>query len=382
MSKKILFVFGTRPEAIKLAPLILKMREEQEFFKTRVCVTGQHREMLYQVLNIFDIEPDYELNIMKENQSLFHITSESLRKIEKVIKKENPDLVIVQGDTTTTFVASLSAYYLKTKVAHVEAGLRTEDKFNPFPEEVNRRLTDCIADIYFAPTLWAKGNLLKEGVEEKRIFVTGNTVIDALLIIINKQKSHEIEKEMENRFFRNYGISLKKRTILVTGHRRESFGKDFEEICHGLKMIAENCDVQIIYPVHLNPNVQKPVKGILTGLKNVYLIEPLDYYHFVWLMSKSYLILTDSGGIQEEAPALGKPVLVMRKKTERPEGIEAGVAKLIGVDREKIYKETKKLLDDEDAFRRMAQAKNPYGDGLASERIVKILKEKFNLKEL
>lgn len=379
MKKKILFVFGTRPEAIKLAPVILRMKREKRDFHIRVCVTGQHRKMLYQVLNFFKIKPDYDLCIMKKNQSLFHITSETLRKIERVFKKENPDLVMVQGDTTTTFVASLSAYYHKVKVAHVEAGLRTEDKFNPFPEEINRRLTDCIADFYFAPTVKAKENLLKEGIEEERIFVTGNTVIDALFIILDKQRNPEIEKKIEKKFLKNYGISFEKRTILVTGHRRESFGKDFEEICYGLKMIAENSDVQIIYPVHLNPNVQKPVKSILRGLKNVYLIDPLDYYHFVWLMNRSYLILTDSGGIQEEAPSLAKPVLVMRKRTERPEGIEAGVAKLVGVEREKIYEETIKLLEDEEAYRRMAQAKNPYGDGLASERIVEIIKEKLIL---
>lgn len=373
--KKILFVFGTRPEAIKLAPVILKLKKFEDKFDIKVCVTSQHREMIDQVLRIFDLRPDYDLNIMKKNQSLFYITSEALKKLEKVLKREKPELVIVQGDTTTTLVASLSAYYLKIKIAHVEAGLRTEDKFNPFPEEMNRRLTDCIADLYFAPTLKAKENLLKEGIREDKIFVTGNTVIDALFIILDKQKNPGVTERIENRFLREYGISFERRTILVTGHRRESFGKDFEEICYGLKMIAENADVQIIYPVHLNPNVQKPVKSILTGLKNVYLIEPLDYYHFVWLMNKSYLILTDSGGIQEEAPSLGKPVLVMRKKTERPEGISAGVAKLTGVEREKIYSETKKLLEDMEAYKRMAHAKNPYGDGLASERIVKILKE-------
>lgn len=376
--KKILFVFGTRPEAIKLAPVILKLKKFEERFEIKVCITSQHREMLDQVLQIFDLKPDYDLKIMRENQSLFYITSEALKKLEKVLKREKPDLVMVQGDTTTTLVASLSAYYQKIKVAHVEAGLRTEDKFNPFPEEINRRLTDCIADLYFAPTLKAKENLLREGIGEDKIFVTGNTVIDALFIILDKQKNSEIDKKIENRFLREYGISFGRKTILVTGHRRESFGKDFEEICQGLKMIAENSDVQLVYPVHLNPNVQKPVKAILSDVENVYLIEPLDYYQFVWLMNKSYLILTDSGGIQEEAPSLGKPVLVMRKKTERPEGISAGVAKLIGVEREKIYSETKKLLEDMETYKKMAQAKNPYGDGLASERIVEILKEKLN----
>ncbi len=378
--KKVLFAFGTRPEAIKLAPLILKLREDNNF-EIKVCVSGQHKEMLEQVLRIFNTKPDYDLRIMKENQSLFYITSETLRKFESVLRKEKPDLVIVQGDTTTTFVASLSAYYQKIKIAHVEAGLRTEDKFNPFPEEINRRLTDCIADLYFAPTERAKENLLKEGVREERIFVTGNTVIDALFIILDKQKKPEVQRKMEEFFLKRYGISFKRRTILATGHRRESFGKDFEEICYGLKMIAENSDVQIVYPVHLNPNVQKPVKEILSGIKNVYLIDPLDYYTFVWLMNRSYLVLTDSGGIQEEAPSLAKPVLVMRKKTERPEGTEAGVAKLIGTERESIFRETLKLLESEEEYNKMAQAKNPYGDGKASERILAILKEKYGLKE-
>ncbi len=358
----------------------MKLREDNNF-EIKICVSGQHREMLEQVLRIFNIKPDYDLRIMKENQSLFYITSETLRKFESVLRKEKPDLVIVQGDTTTTFVASLSAYYQKIKVAHVEAGLRTEDKFNPFPEEINRRLTDCIADLYFAPTERAKENLLKEGVREDRIFVTGNTVIDALFIILNKQKKPEVQREMEEVFLKRYGIGFKRRTILVTGHRRESFGRDFEEICYGLKMIAENSDAQIVYPVHLNPNVQKPVKEILGGIKNVYLIDPLDYYTFVWLMNRSYLVLTDSGGIQEEAPSLAKPVLVMRKRTERPEGIEAGVAKLIGTERESIFRETLKLLESEEDYNKMAQAKNPYGDGKASERILAVLKEKYGLKE-
>ncbi len=374
--KKVLFVFGTRPEAIKLAPLILKFRENNNF-ESKICVTGQHKEMLEQVLRIFNIKPDYDLRIMKENQSLFYITSETLKKLESVLIKEKPDLVIVQGDTTTTFVASLSAYYQKIKITHVEAGLRTEDKFNPFPEEMNRRLTDCIADFYFAPTERARENLLKEGVREDRIFVTGNTVIDALLIVLDKQKNPEVQREMGKKFLKRYGISFEIRTILVTGHRRESFGRDFEEICYGLKMIAENSDAQIIYPVHLNPNVQEPVKRILRDTKNVYLIEPLDYYTFVWLMNRSYIILTDSGGIQEEAPALAKPVLVMRKKTERPEGIEAGVAKLVGTEREGIFKETMKLLNSKEDYQKMAKAKNPYGDGLASERIFSIVKREI-----
>lgn len=374
--KKVLFVFGTRPEAIKLAPVILKFRENDSF-ESKICISGQHKEMLEQVLRIFNIKPDYDLRIMKENQSLSYITSETLRKLESVLEKEKPDLVIVQGDTTTTFVASLSAYYQKIKVAHVEAGLRTKDKFNPFPEEINRRLTDCIADFYFAPTERSKENLLKEGIGEERIFVTGNTVIDALFIILDKQKKPEVKRKMEEEFLKKYGINFERRTILVTGHRRESFGRDFEEICHGLKMIAENSDAQIVYPVHLNPNVQKPVKNILRDIKNVYLIEPLDYYTFVWLMNRSYLILTDSGGIQEEAPSLGKPVLIMRKKTERPEGIEAGSAKLIGTDRKSIFYNTVELLENHSAYKAMAEVKNPYGDGKASERILDILEREM-----
>lgn len=374
--KRVLFVFGTRPEAIKLAPLILKLREHDSF-ESKICVSGQQKEMPEQVIRIFNIKPDYDLRIMKENQSLFYITSETLRRLESVLLKEKPDLVIVQGDTTTTFVASLSAYYQKIKVAHVEAGLRTEDKFNPFPEEINRRLTDCIADFYFAPTERSKENLLKEGVGEDRIFVTGNTVIDALFAILDKQKKPEVKRKMEEGFLKRYGINFERITILVTGHRRESFGRDFEEICYGLKMIAENSDAQIVYPVHLNPNVQKPVKNILMDIKNVYLIEPLDYYTFVWLMNRAYLILTDSGGIQEEAPSLGKPVLVMRKKTERPEGIEAGSAKLIGTDRKSIFYNTLELLENQKAYKVMAEAKNPYGDGKASERILDILEREM-----
>lgn len=372
---KVLIVFGTRPEAIKLAPVILKLKNQNSKFITKICVTAQHREMLDQVLNLFEIEPDYDLNIMKNNQSLFAVTADGLRKLEKVLKKEKPDIILVQGDTTTTFVATLAAYYLKIKIGHIEAGLRTNDKFNPFPEEINRRLTDCLADLYFAPTPKAKENLIKEGVDESKIFVTGNTVIDALLTTIRKQKNKKIQKALEKTFLTKYGISFDyKKLILVTGHRRESFGKDFSNICYGLKKIAiNNNDVQIVYPVHLNPNVQRPVKKILNNINNIHLIEPLDYFSFVWLMNQAYLILTDSGGIQEEAPILGKPVLVMRKTTERPEGIKAGTAKLIGVDREKIFSETMKLLRDKNLYQKMAKASNPYGDGKAAQRIVNII---------
>lgn len=375
--KKIMLVFGTRPEAIKMAPVIHKLQECNHTFKTLVCVTAQHREMLDQVLDLFEIEPDYDLGIMKENQSLFDITVEVLRKLENILKKEKLDIVLVQGDTTTTFIASLAAYYLKIRIGHIEAGLRTKDKFNPFPEEINRRLSDCLADLYFVPTTRAKENLLKEGVTEEKIFVTGNTVVDALLMIVKRQKDERIKKKLEQRFLNDYGISFDSRKlILVTGHRRESFGKEFENICNGLKKIAENnYDVQIIYPVHFNPNVQKPVRKILSDVRNVYLIDPLDYLSFVWLMNRAYLILTDSGGVQEEAPSLGKPVLVMRKSTERPEGIEAGVTKLVGTDSEKIYLETIKLLEDRKLYGSMAKAINPYGDGKAAKRIVKILRD-------
>ncbi|MGQ9617704.1 MAG: non-hydrolyzing UDP-N-acetylglucosamine 2-epimerase [Candidatus Aminicenantia bacterium] len=375
--KKALFIFGTRPEAIKLAPLIYQFKNKSKKFEAIICVTAQHRRMLDQVLKVFNIKPDFDLDLMKENQSLFYTTAEALKKLEKVLTKVKPALVLVQGDTTTTFTTSLAAYYQKIKLAHVEAGLRTEDKFSPFPEEINRRLTDCLSDFLFAPTPKAKENLLREGIDESKIFITGNTVIDALFMTIEMQKDLKIQKDMEEQFINDYGISFEKRTILVTGHRRESFGKNLEEICHGIKLIAENSDVQVIYPVHLNPNVQKPVKSILKDLPNVYLIEPLDYFSFVWLMNKSYLILTDSGGIQEEAPSLGKPVLVMREKTERTEGISAGKARLVGTDREKIFSETIILLKDPIAYRAMSEAENPYGDGKASIRIREILEEKI-----
>lgn len=373
--RKILVVLGTRPEAIKLAPVIMKLKENNSKFKPVVCSTGQHREMLEQVLNVFDINPDYELGIMKPGQSLFDVTVNGLRKIEKIMKEVEPEFVIVQGDTTTAFLASLAAYYLRIKVGHVEAGLRSGDKFNPFPEEINRKLTDCMSDFFFVPTQKAKESLIQEGFGAENIFLTGNTVIDALLMTVERQKDGRIQEQMEGKLWDLYKISLdESRMILVTGHRRESFGKDFESICLGLQKIAEsNRNVQIIYPVHLNPNVKEPAKKILGSNQKIHLIDPLDYFTFVWLMSKAYLILTDSGGIQEEAPALGKPVLVMRKKTERQEGVEAGTAKLVGVDGNNIFKETIKLLENKELYNSMADAKNPYGDGKASERIVNIL---------
>lgn len=378
--KKILIVFGTRPEAIKLVPVILKLKTYQSNFETKICVTAQHREMLDQILDLFKIKPDYNLNIMKDNQSLFDITIDGLRKLEEILVKEKPDIIIVQGDTTTAFIATLASYYLKIKIGHIEAGLRTKDKFNPFPEEINRRLIDCLADFCFAPTERARENLLNEGIDDTRIFVTGNTVIDTLMLAIKKQKDEKTQQSFEKKFLNKYKIAFdKKKIILVTGHRRESFGVDFENICYGLKKIAENNhDINLIYPVHFNPNVQKPVKRILSKTFNIHLIEPLDYFSFIWLMNQAYIILTDSGGIQEEAPSLGKPVLVMRKTTERPEGIEAGTAKLIGTDSEKIFAETKELLENRNLYLNMAKAINPYGDGKATGRILTVCSRFLN----
>jgi UDP-N-acetylglucosamine 2-epimerase (non-hydrolysing) len=368
---KVLVVMGTRPEAVKLAPVIHVLKKAKKQFEVRVGVSAQHREMLDQVLKIFKIAPDYDLNIMRNNQSLVDLTARLMTKLHVIISREKPDIVLVQGDTTTVFIASLVAYYLKIKIGHVEAGLRTHDKYNPFPEEMNRRLTDCLSDEYFAPTTQAKNNLLSEGVSEEKIFITGNTVIDALLMIKKLQQGKTCQQKLKKSFEKKYSIDVdSKKIILVTGHRRESFGEDLKKICLGLKMIAEATkDVQIIYPVHLNPNVQKPVYEALGGSDTIHLIKPLDYFSFVWLMGKSYLILTDSGGIQEEAPALGKPVLVMRKVTERPEGIRAGTARLVGADSNAIYYETLNLLVNKQEYQNMAKAVNPYGDGHASERI-------------
>ena len=380
---KILFIFGTRPEAIKMAPVIKECQKNKQKFDTRICVTAQHRQMLDQVLKLFGIRPHYDLNIMTHRQSLSHLTIKGLERVTRVLEKEHFDIVFVQGDTTTTFAAAQAAYYLRIPVAHIEAGLRTGNKYSPFPEEMNRRLTSVVSDFHFAPTPKAKGNLIAEGFSESSIFVTGNTVIDALLTVVKSQKSVVKKRAMERYFREKWGIVLtsgvdKRRVILVTGHRRESFGKGFENICKALRKLADNNkDVQIVYPVHLNPNVQEPVHAILGGIDNIHLLPPLNYESFVFLMSRSYLILTDSGGVQEEAPSLGVPVLVLRATSERPEGIEAGAARLVGTERAVIVDETQRLLDHDLEYRRMSQAVNPYGDGKASQRIVKCIADYF-----
>ena len=354
-----------------MAPLILKAKNDS-LFVVSVCVTGQHNEMLHQVLDFFKITPDYNINIMTHDQSLFDITADILKELEIVLVKENPNLVLVQGDTTTAFIGALGAFYMKIPVAHIEAGLRSNNKFSPFPEEINRVLVGHIADHHFTPTVKAKENLLKEGKEPGTIYVVGNTVIDALFITLDLIKN----REEEFRDYFNY-LDFSKKVILVTGHRRESFGKPFREICFALKEIAERQDVEIVYPVHLNPNVRKPVFEILTDIENIHLIEPLAYPYLIWLIGKSFFVLTDSGGIQEEAPSLGKPVLVMRDVTERIEGIEAGTCMLVGSHRKTILRNAYKLLDDKVFYKQMATSVNPYGDGRSSEKILEIIKKKI-----
>ncbi len=367
---KILIVFGTRPEAIKMAPVVKEFHKYPDEFETKICVTAQHREMLDQVLEFFEIEPDYDLDIMKEDQSLYFLTSSLIESFKQVLEDFNPDYVYVHGDTTTSFTASLSAFYFGAIVCHVEAGLRTNNKKAPFPEEINRQLTGRLADYHFAPTVQAKKNLLKEGVDEKKIFVTGNTVIDALQLCLEKLKSYSGgELKQVKRL-----VDPTKKLVLITGHRRENFGEGFVRICEALKEIAKNEDVQIIYPVHLNPKVQKPVYELLGGLDNVKLINPLSYESFVWLMNQSYLIITDSGGIQEEAPSLGKPVLLMREVSERPEAVEAGTV-LVGAEKGKIISECISLLEDEERYRKLSTRKNIYGDGKAAEEIIMHQKE-------
>ena len=374
--KKVLIVFGTRPEAIKMAPLV-KALEKEVSIEMRVCVTAQHRQMLDQVLNIFEIEPDFDLDIMKPKQDLYDVTSNVLFGMKKVLEAYKPDIVLVHGDTTTTLATALAAFYKQIKVGHVEAGLRTYNLYSPWPEEANRQITGILANYHFAPTKGAKANLLQEHKSEKHIIITGNTVIDALFLILDKiEKNETLKSQIIKRIETQYKLKENKKMILVTGHRRENFGEGFIRICEALKEIAENnSDIDIVYPVHLNPNVQKPVKEMLSSIENIYLIEPLQYEIFIYLMSGAYIIITDSGGIQEEAPSLGKPVLVMRDTTERPEAVEAGTVKLVGTNKEKIIKETQRLLDDKKAYDAMSKAHNPYGDGKASERIVQFLKE-------
>ncbi len=367
--KKVLSIFGTRPEAIKMAPIILELNKYPNQFDSRVCVTAQHRQMLDQVLSLFEIAPDYDLDIMGKSQSLTDVTVKVLQGLEPVLKEFRPDLVLVHGDTTTALAASLAAYYQKVDVGHVEAGLRTGDIYSPWPEELNRRLTSSIARYHFAPTSQSKQNLLNEGVSEARILITGNTVIDSLLSVVKRLRDDAIlHREMVERFS---FLDPDKRLILVTGHRRESFGAGFESICRALKILVEaHKDVQIVYPVHLNPNVQEPVQRVLANVKGIHLIEPQDYLPFVYLMDRSYLIITDSGGVQEEAPSLGKPVLVMREITERPEAVEAGTVKLVGTDTERIVEGASMLLKDRSAYEAMSKIHNPYGDGKAASRIV------------
>lgn len=378
MIKKVMLVFGTRPEAIKMAPLVKAFQASADF-ETTVCVTAQHREMLDQVLNLFDIVPEYDLNIMKPGQDLYDVTANILLGLKPIFEEAKPDIVLVHGDTATTLATSLAAYYQKIAVGHVEAGLRTHNVYSPWPEEGNRQVTGRLSTYHFTPTDESATNLLKENVDVANVIVTGNTVIDALLTVISKIESDKVLDQSLEAFIskKGYCVSRTKKLILVTGHRRENFGQGFLNICEGLKALArEYPDVDIVYPVHLNPNVQKPVNEILSDVDNVYLIPPLDYEPFVYLMYKSYFILTDSGGIQEEAPSLGKPVLVMRDTTERPEALKAGTVKLVGTDKEKIIAECKVLLDDEEAYKVMSKSHNPYGDGKACERIVSYLKGK------
>ena len=371
--KKNLIVFGTRPEAIKMAPLVKAFQQNNSDFITKVCITAQHREMLDQVLSFFEIQADYDLDLMRPNQDLYTLTAAIITEMKPVLEEFQPDFVYVHGDTTTTMAASIAAFYTGAKVCHVEAGLRTYNKWAPFPEEINRSITGRITDYHFAPTTTSKENLLKENIDERNILVTGNTVIDALNFSVAKVSSSdffdsEIEKLKQ--------IINSDKIILVTGHRRENHGQGFIDICSALMDIAiQYPEAQIMYPVHLNPNVQKPVYNLLSNIPNIKLIEPLSYPAFVWLMEKSYLIITDSGGVQEEAPSLGKPVLVMRETTERPDAVEAGTVKLVGTDKYKIVSETQALFENENLYHQMSELHNPYGDGKAVERIVKFIKE-------
>ena len=378
-----MLVFGTRPEAIKMAPLVKAFQKDTDNFQTIVCVTGQHREMLDQVLDIFEITPDYDLNIMKQGQDLYDVTARVLTGLRDVLKESHPDIVLVHGDTTTSMAAALAAFYQQIPVGHVEAGLRTHNIYSPWPEEINRQLTGRIATYHFAPTPLSKRNLLAEGVAEEQIFVTGNSVIDALYWVVDKIKhSNKLQEELEKVLYKaNYDVrrlDSGRKLVLITGHRRENFGEGFISMCKAIKTLTEKYPgVDFVYPMHLNPNVRRPIHEVfgedLSDLNNMFFIEPLEYLSFVYLMEKSTLVLTDSGGIQEEAPGLGKPVLVMRDTTERPEALEAGTVKLVGTDYDKIVREVSLLLDDTAYYEEMSKAVNPYGDGLACKRIVETL---------
>ncbi|MDC0239301.1 UDP-N-acetylglucosamine 2-epimerase (non-hydrolyzing) [Candidatus Thioglobus sp.] len=374
---KVLVVFGTRPEAIKMAPVVHTLRNK---FDVKVCVTAQHRKLMDQALDIFEITPDFDLDIMKPEQDLFDVTSNVLFGMRKILSQEHPDIVLVHGDTTTSMATSMAAFYLQIPVGHVEAGLRTYNINSPFPEEFNRQLTGRIAQFHFAPTEGARQNLLKEKIPDNHIYVTGNTILDALYSIINKARAVDfLEDTIDAMQFLNCGKNNLPRIILVTGHRRENFGHGFEEICQALKDIAiENSDVQVIYPVHLNPNVREPVNRILSGINNIHLIEPMGYLSFIKLMDLSYLVLTDSGGIQEEAPSLGKPVLVMRDRTERQEAVKAGTVKLVGTKKKDIVRAVSELLTNNDIYINMSKVHNPYGNGEASQIICQVL-EKIKL---
>ena len=384
MKKKILIVFGTRPEAIKMAPVVKAFQADTQNFNTEVCVTAQHREMLDQVLDIFEIKPDYDLNIMKAGQDLYDISARVLVEMRPVLTEFKPDVVLVHGDTTTSIMAALAAFYQQIPVGHVEAGLRTHNIYSPWPEEMNRQITGRIATYNFAPTELSKQNLLKENISEDKIIITGNTVIDALHIALNKIKGNSgLQETLKNQItgfgYKNINdlINGTRKLILITGHRRENFGDGFVQMCEAMKEIAlTNPDFDLVYPVHLNPNVQKPVNEILGDIENIYLIQPLEYLPFLYLMEKSYLVLTDSGGIQEEAPSLGKPVLVMRDTTERPEAVEAGTVELVGTDKNLIIEKVNTLISNKDYYEKMSKAHNPYGDGKASERIVKTINSK------
>ena len=382
--KTIMLVFGTRPEAIKMAPLVKEFQKHKDVFKTIVCVTGQHREMLDQVLHLFDIVPDYDLNIMKQGQDLYDVTAKVLVGMRDVLKKTQPDIVLVHGDTTTSTTAALAAFYQQIPVGHVEAGLRTHNIYSPWPEEMNRQITGRIATCHFSPTPLSKQNLLDEGIKEKQILVTGNTVIDALYAVVRKIKDDRTLETTLNDSLKTSGYDVdrldgSRRLVLITGHRRENFGEGFINMCTGIKALTEKYpETDFVYPMHLNPNVRKPIREVFgeNQQKNMFFIEPLEYLPFVYLMEKSTLVLTDSGGIQEEAPGLGKPVLVMRDTTERPEAVDAGTVKLVGTDRDKIISEVSRLLDDKAYYEEMSKATNPYGDGMACERIVNYLSEK------